>query len=269
MSLQPTVRLFAVLIIAVTSVLLSSGAWGDGHGNDAEPKLPIGGIDQAGGVIKGTIKFKGKQKSQGKLRMDAHPDCAAHHAGKPLLKETYVFGKNDTLQNVFVYVSKGLPKKTYDPPKVAVKLDQIGCQYVPHVSGVVIDQALEIHNSDATLHNVKLNSKKNGRENRSMTGKGSVIERTFSKAEMPVEFKCDVHPWMGAYLHVMEHPFFAVTQEGGTYEIRGLPAGDYEISVWHELKAFRPDAPTKQVTVAEGETAEVNFTYAPPASKKK
>ncbi len=270
MTPSKSLRLFGGVLLIVGVALAADRARADGHGEDAGPKIHIGGIDQDGGVIKGKVNFEGTQKKQKALRVDADPACAVHHAdGKPLLAETYVFGKGDTLQNVFVYVSKGLPKKKYDPPKTPAKLDQVGCQYVPHVSGVVIDQTLEIHNSDATPHNVKLNSKKNGRENRSMTEKGSVITRTFSKEEMPVEFKCDVHPWMGAYMHVMTHPFFAVTQADGTFEIRGLPAGDYEISVWHELKAFKPDAPTKKVTVADGEVAEIEFAFSPPKKKKK
>ena len=238
---------------------------------DAKPGevLNIGGVDGPGGTIKGIVKFSGDQKPRKKHRnLDSDPHCANAHKDSPLLKETYIFGKNDTLQNVFVYVSKGLEGKTFAAPSTKVVIDQQGCSYIPHVRGVMVKQPLEILNSDTTTHNVKLISKKNGRENKSRSTKGVVMTKTFKKAEMGVKFQCDVHNWMGAYVHVMGHPFYALTQADGTFEIRGLPAGKYEIATWHELKAFKPDKPSASVTVADGEKAEVTFTYSPPKKKK-
>jgi len=240
-------------------------------GTPEMPKIDIGGTADGGGSIKGTVKFAGKQKKQGvDKRTKADPICHAAHADKPLLKETYVFGENDTLQNVFVYVSKGLKKgATFGPPITKAVMDQSGCQYVPHVAGVVVGESLQIHNNDQTVHNVKVTSKNNGKGNNQMGVGAAPISKKFKRAEIGVHFKCDVHPWMGAYLHVMDHPYFAVTQKNGTFEIKGLPPGEYELTVWHELKAFKPDKPTATVTVEEGKAAEVTFTYAPKKRKKK
>jgi len=231
--------------------------------------LHIGGIEGSGGTIKGMVKFSGEQRDQKKIRTEADPVCHAAHKDAPLLKEKYVFGKNNTLQNVFVYISKGLEGKKFDPPERKAVIDQRGCVYVPHVSGVVVNQTLNILNSDNTGHNVNLKCKKNRRSNDAMASKGVVLTKSFTKPEMAMNYVCDVHSWMGAYVHVMEHPYFAVTQKDGTFEIRGVPAGDYEVSVWHEFKPFKPDKPSAAVKVADSETAELTFTYSPPPPKKK
>jgi hypothetical protein len=78
---------------------------------------------------------------------------------------------------------------------------------------------------------------------------------------MKVNTKCFMHPWMSGYIHVMEHPFFAVTGEDGTFTIKGLPPGEYELTVLHESSVMVPTPATATVTVAAGEKKEANFTY--------
>jgi len=229
--------------------------------------IDVGGLDQAGGTIKGIVKFDGKQVKRKPIRMSADPVCNNAHKDSPSLSERYVFGDNDTLQNVFVYVSKGLEGKTFQASGPAT-IDQVGCVYVPHVSGVVANQQINILNSDATLHNVKCSPKNNDSFNEGMPVKGMKITKSFSKPEMAISLKCDVHAWMQAYVHVMPHPFFAVTQQAGTFEIKGLPAGTYEVSVWHAFSKFAPSEKTITVEVKEGSAAEANFTYSPKKRKK-
>jgi hypothetical protein len=132
--------------------------------------------------------------------------------------------------------------------------------------GIVAGQPLTILNSDSTLHNVNVKPVKNKGFNQGMPVKGMKLEQKFAEAEMSIPFKCDVHPWMGATVHVVSHPFFAVTQQDGTFEITGLPAGKYTISVTHEFSRFAPDKEAQEVEVAEGKTAELTFTYAPKAA---
>ncbi len=212
-----------------------------------------------GGTIKGVVKFDGRQAKRKPIRMSADAYCDGAHSDKAL-DERYVFGDNDTLQNVFVWVSKGASAKAASGK---AKVDQVGCVYTPHVSGVVVNQELDIVNSDNTLHNVKMNSSSNGSFNEGMPVKGMVITKKFSKPEAGIPFKCDVHPWMGAFVHVVEHPFFAVSGKDGSFAIEGLPAGDYELSVWHEFDKFGPDQETMKVSVGGSETKEVTFTYGP------
>ncbi len=235
----------------------------------ANEGINIGGSTLAGGSIKGSVKFEGKQVKRRKIKMSADPYCAKSHASNISLNEKFVFGDNNTLQNVFVWVSGGIAKGDYPPIHTKPLLDQTGCMYVPHVSGVVTGQEFTILNNDETLHNVKVNPKLNKPFNEGMPVKGMTLKKTFTKAEMGVHFKCDVHAWMSAFIHVVDHPFFAVTQQDGTFEIRGLPAGEYEVSVWHEFKRFAPTAKTIKVTVEAGKASDASFTYSPKKKKKK
>jgi plastocyanin len=235
---------------------------------DAGTKLNIGGVEGTGGTIKGTVKFNGKQAPRRPIRMNADPYCdKTHNADNPAMSELYVFGTGDTLQNVFVWVSKGLEGKEIPAPSAPAVLDQQGCTYHPHVMGVVVNQPLEIINSDSTLHNVKCQPEKNAAFNEGMPVKGMKLTKKFEKPEVAVPFKCDVHAWMSSFVHVVPHPYFAVTQDDGSFEIHGLPPGKYEVSVWHEFNKFAPDKKSVEVEVKEGAAAEANFTYSPPGAK--
>ncbi len=224
-----------------------------------------------GGTVKGVVKFEGRRAERRPIRMNADQYCADFYNGKAeAQRELFVFGNEledgaAALVNVLVYVSKGLEDTTYEAPATAVEIDQHGCVYVPHVLALQAGQPLDILNNDSTLHNVKMTSANNGAFNESMPVKGMILQKKLSKPEIGVGLKCDVHPWMGAYLHVLAHPFFGVTGEDGSFELSGLPAGQYEISVWHEFDKFTAVTPTVAVTVGEGETKEVAFTYQPPA----
>jgi len=231
-------------------------------------KLNVGGVDGPGGSIKGIVKFNGDQKPRKAIQVAADAACEAAHKDKPPLAETFVFGDNGTLQNVFVYVSKGAEGKTGKPISTP-ELDQHGCIYIPHVQGMMKGQELKIKNSDNTTHNVNSTGAKANTGFNIATGPGVVETRKFTKPEVGMPFKCDIHPWMSAYVHVVDNPYYAVTQQDGTFEIKGLPAGTYEITVWHELAAFKPDKEKIEVKVEDGKASEVTVTYAPPAPKAK
>ena len=119
-------------------------------------------------------------------------------------------------------------------------LDQVGCRYTPHVLGIVAGQTLTVRNSDSTLHNVKMSSEENDLLNQGQPVRGMQSQILFEEPEMGVTFKCDVHPWMGAWLNVMEHPFFAVSDVQGRFEIMGIPPGTYTLEAWHESKQIAP-----------------------------
>lgn len=213
-------------------------------------------------IVKGTVKFEGTAPKAKKIKMDAEPTCKAHHdkAAEPPRDESVVVNANGTLRWVVVYVKSGLPDgKTFTAPTEPVVLDQKGCQYHPHVWAMMAGQPLQILNSDeGVLHNVHAFSEKSNGFNKGMPGAPGVkIQEVFKEAETAVKLKCDVHGWMTAYAMVLPHPFHATTGEPGTFELKGLPAGEYTIEAWHE----KYPAQTQTVKVGAGESKELSFTF--------
>lgn len=208
-------------------------------------------------TISGTIKYKGEVPQFKEIKMEADPICLTHHSSA-VYPETLVVGEGNTMANVFVYVKSGLAKKDYPVPAEAAVLEQKGCQYVPHVLGVMVGQKLKITNPDGTLHNVHALSKVNPEFNLAMPKFRTETEKVFDKEEFMFPIKCDVHPWMGGYVSVMSHPFFSTTQLDGKFTISNLEAGTYEIEAWHEKLGTK----NQSVTVGADETATVDFTFA-------
>ena len=170
--------------------------------------------------------------------------------------EYYVVGGDNALGNVFVYVKEGI-SGSYPPPSETIVLDQQGCRYYPHVFGVQVGQTMQVLNSDPALHNIHATPAANAEFNTGQPIQGMTLDRTFDAPEVMVPFKCDVHGWMNAYVGVLPHPFFATTGPEGTFDLSNLPAGDYVVEAWHEMLG----AQTQNVTVGDGETTEVSFTF--------
>ena len=160
------------------------------------------------------------------------------------------------LKDVLVYIKSGV-SGSYPAPTEPVLLDQKGCMYHPHIITVQVGQPLKIRNSDDTLHNIHPHPTVNQEFNVGQPRQGMESTKTFDKPEVPIPVGCDVHPWMRSYIAVLNHPFFAVTKEDGTYEIKGLPPGEYQIEAWHEKLKNQ----TQKVTVKDGDKAKADFTY--------
>lgn len=215
----------------------------------------------AASSITGTVTFDGKAPTLRPLAMDADPVCAKKHA-TPQPSETLVLGSGNTMGNILVFVSKGLPAgKTFPVPSAPVVLDQNGCIYKPHVMGIMVGQTYKVLNSDGVLHNIHTLPKVNKSFNKGMPPTLKEATTTFEKPEEVFQIKCDVHPWMSAYIAVFNHPFFSVTGTDGKFNISGLDPGTYTITAWHE----RLGTQTATVTVAANESKAQAFKFAVPA----
>jgi plastocyanin len=222
------------------------------------------GVALAASSVTGTVTFDGKAPTLRPLAMDADPACAKKHSA-PVPNEMLVLGSGNTMGNILVFVSKGLPAgKTWPVPKTPVTLDQNGCQYKPHVMGIMVGQTYKILNSDGVLHNIHTLPKVNAAFNKGMPPTLKEATTVFNKPEDVFHIKCDVHPWMSAYIAVFTHPFFSATGTDGKFTISGLDPGTYEITAWHE----RLGTQTASVTVGGSDTKTQNFKFTMPAAKK-
>lgn len=219
----------------------------------------IAELQKGDATISGTITFTGQVPKFSPIAMNADPTCAGKH-DEPVYPQTLVLGEGNTVGNIFVQVKDSFAQGDYPAPTTPVVIDQEGCMYHPHVVGVLAGQPLEFWNSDGILHNVHLNPKQNREQNLGMPASLKRKSVMLNTPELYFPVKCDVHPWMSAYVAVMSHPYFDVTEDDGQYEIK-VPAGTYTIEVWHEKLGTK----TQQVTVAAGESATADFALDVPA----
>lgn len=161
-----------------------------------------------------------------------------------------------TVRNVFVFVRKGLEGRRFEVPDEPVVLDQRDFQFVPRVFGVQVGQTLRVKTSDYTIHNVHCQPFDNPEFNESMLP-DEEFEKVFRIPETMVLFRCSHHLEMKAYMGVLPHPFFSVTGERGTFELRGLPPGRYVLEAWEENLGAR----RKEVTLSGGQSAKIEFVY--------
>ena len=248
--------LYAAIVaaaLAVATVACSGGAPAPAT-NTPPPNAKR--VDEATvGSIAGKVTFEGTPPENAKIKLDSDPACAKQHPDG-LTADTFLVS-NGGLENVFVYVKDGLGDYYFDTPTTAVTLDQKGCHYTPHVFGVRAGQPVEIVNSDPTLHNVNAMATVNQSFNMGQPIQGMKTPKVFAKPEVMVHIKCDVHNWMNAYAGVLNHPYFAVTANGGSFELKGLPPGTYTVEAWHEKLGMQ----TQSVTVAAKEGKAVTFAF--------
>lgn len=238
-----TAKKFVAALAAATVLVLAS--------------RPLRAEDTAS--IKGKVVFKGDADKFKRSELDTSkdPNCKKKVGSWDVILNK----KTDpvTVRNVIVSIKEGLGDKKFPPKTEPFKLTQINCEYDPHIIAIMEGQSLKILNGDETNHNIHFLPKKNPEENFSQPQKDLNGKELKLQQEAPFKVKCDVHPWMGAFVAVFTHPFFSVTGEEGTFTITGLPAGKYVVEAWHEK--FGPQ--TMNIEVTTGQTVEKDFVYEP------
>lgn len=220
MSIQKLRPVLSLLLVAMMGC--GGGGEAPAGGGRVSPESATGK-----GVVRGRITLAGTPPE---MKLIRNQPC--HENAHPIREEYAVVDATGGLKNVVVSLEGG-PRVDGTGLKPAL-LDQVDCRYVPHVVGVVVNQQLVIRSSDDAFHNTHYVPSKNAAGNFSLLKPGQEKEVRFAQAEtFPV--KCDVHPWMLAYVCVMENQHFAVTDEGGKFEIAGVPPGKYTLVTWHEL----------------------------------
>jgi uncharacterized membrane protein/plastocyanin len=254
------------VLLTVTHSSLTSSSSSSSAGDPAASTAPLsatepsstGGPKQVAnessvGNLKGTVRLDGTPPPNKELNVGT---CTTNTMG-PVHADT-VLAKDGKLQNAFVWVKKGLESyKGTAAPEEPVVMDQKGCVYHPHVVGARVGQKVVFLNSDPVLHNVRTVADQNAPFNDMMPTKDMRLAKTFDKEEVPVRAKCDVHPWMSAFVGVVPHPFFAVSNAAGEIDLQNVPEGDYEIEAWHEAYGRQ----SQKVKIEARKTARVSFTF--------
>ena len=171
----------------------------------------------------------------------------------------HVLINQGALLNVFVYIKSNEQLQAYrfEQPDSEVVLHRQNCRFVPHLLAVRVGQPLSIINADPTQHNTHPTPKINMEWNQTQSAGGPPLRKIFTRPEVPIPVKCNQHPWEKAYVAVMDHPFFALSDEFGNYEIRGLPPGTYTLVAWHEKLGEQQ----LELTVGAGESRRLDFTF--------
>jgi plastocyanin len=166
-----------------------------------------------------------------------------------------VTGPGNTLENVVVYVSAGAPDDA-TPPAQAASITQKGCQYIPHVVPMVVNQELKVINADQTSHNIHPLAKVNREWNKSQPPGTPPFTEKFDKPEF-IPVKCNIHPWMHSSFVVLKNSHYSVSGGDGGFTLANLPPGKYTVTAWHESYGEQ----TQDVTISGSETKTVNFVF--------
>lgn len=262
-------KFWLTFLILLSLSLFTLGACKKGGDEDAE--LEEDGEETAGvpykppaslGSITGAIALTGSAPVPQSIDMSADTACQSKNPNA--VAETVV-SKDGKLQNAFVYIKDGsvtggnrISGYAFPAPGSPVVLDQVGCQYTPHIVGIQVNQKFQVKNSDPTAHNINVQPKQgNPSWNVSQAPATPPIEKTFARAETIIPIKCNQHPWMKAYVNVLKHPFFALSSADGSFTIKDVPPGKYTVVAWHE----RFGEQTMEVTVPASGAGTANFSF--------
>jgi plastocyanin len=218
--------------------------------------LAVAPAARAADII-GTITLKGTPPAEIPITpiMD-NPDCAAMHKTTPTT-HFYVVGPKGELADVVVSL-KGVTGKSTGASAPPAVLDQKGCLYEPQILAIQTGQKLVVKNSDNCIHNVHCTPTVAGNDehNDAQMAGGADLTYTFPKPEMFLRFKCDVHPWMFAWVSVIDSPYFCVSGPDGKFVIKNVPPGKYTVAADHRKLGSQ----TQDVEVKDSDVA-VNFTF--------
>lgn len=209
----------------------------------------------ATGQIVGSVKLDGQAPHQKPIDMSKDPACG----GAQTATENVVVGANGGLANVVVYITQGLTGNEAATASQPATIDQKGCKYVPHVVAVNVGQHVTVLNSDKTAHNIHPQPSPTGGNaqwNKSQVAGSGPIDVAWTNQEVPIPVKCNIHPWMRAYIAVVKGPF-GLSNETGAFKLDNVPPGTYTLTAWQETYGTQ----TQKVTVAAGKPVTADFSF--------
>jgi hypothetical protein len=278
------VAMIALLGVAGVGILASSGTTRAGTKEPIQVAVRpdtattlaaavVGADDKGTGTFKGVVTFKGtppKPKlivGKGDPNQVAKPEDRAICAADDLFSEELIVNAkaDNGVANVFIYLQKAPAGYTAPAvPEEPVVFDQKGCQFIPHALLVRCKQKVLVKSGDNLVHNTHTTPLRNNGFNKAIKVNDRDGEPlTYEKPEpLPVNVTCDFHKWMKAYHLPLDHPFMAVTDADGKFEIKGLPPGEHTFVVWHETGLYLNRKLTVKITADKETEEKLSFTAA-------
>lgn len=249
-----------VVVLAACLTFTGCGGTGENAGDAGDSRVPAHQKESAvevatptgytvvavtdGGTISGTVRFVGTVPPARSI----HVTDDAEICGQSREVQTVKVGSGGGLADAVISlmdVTRGVALKQ---PPTPPALDQRGCRFLPHVILAPVGAPVNILNNDPLTHNVRTAAFDNRPVNRAQPKELRQIAIEF-RAPEKVKVKCDIHDWMSAWVVVIDHPYHAVSDEAGRFVIENVPAGTYELEIWHETLG----ASMRSVTVVQGE----------------
>jgi len=227
-------------LLAMAACLLLAACGGTEDAPPARAPTPLD--ESTTGTVSGAVRFVGTVPAMQEINFGSFAECAAAHDGPVFVGDLLVH--DGAVENAIVWVKSGLEDRVFAVPDTPVEIDQHGCLYVPRVVGVRVGQPVLFHNSDRALHNVHGKPEASSGWNFALPRPGSERTMRIDHAEVPISVRCDLHPWMQAWIGAFEHPYFAVTDADGRFSLERMPPGTYVIAAWHERLGTREAAVT-------------------------
>lgn len=214
--------LLANLVVAIPAVATNATDWG---------------------MVKGRFVLEGTPPERPKLVLNKDVEFCGKY--EPRTEKLVVHPTDHGIANIVIWLDTKLGEKPAIHPSfeesasAKIKLANKGCRFDPHVCVLRTGQTLLIENADQVDHNTAAGLDRNAPFN-DLTPSGNSVERPrFAQAEkVPAQVQCSIHPWMVGWLVVKDHPYVAVTDEHGRFEMKNLPDGEHTFVVWHELPGF-------------------------------
>jgi len=209
------------------------------------------GSAEPSGIIEGSVTLAGPPRPEARINLISHPQLETIHP-EGLMTRRYEVGDEGGLKNVLIYLRGDFPDLKSEPPEKPVTLEHVKGLFQPYVSGIQVGQTFKLQNTDrCNFHAVAT-------ANREFSYAFATTGR-FKSAEVPVKFKCNLHPWNYAYVGVFSHPFFTTTDKDGSFKIGAVPPGRYTLEIFHPATGKT----TKEVLVENQKTVKVDFSVRP------
>lgn len=210
------------------------------------------GIGRAGSIT-GNVTFVDTPPNLSPVKVSKDQD----YCGDTLPNETYLIDGNGAFKNTVVYIEAAPASAATDPQKLNI-IENTGCRYAPRILAMQKGERLRVRNNDPKLHIPHSYLNERTVFMLSLPFKSSILDATQKIKDAGIlKLVCDTHAWMLGFIHVFDHPYFAVSDDKGAFSIANVPAGTYTLKAWHEDAGVR----SQEVVVSGSGDVRVSFEF--------